>query len=231
MNKFTALDRKHQRDLKSQEMYVGELPVEELMMWPKSRINPFNTLDAMKLLMSQSAKHDSFRMGRWLNMREFPDFTGEYDAGWINHQMREFQKNKKNLEAIKEKKRQEKLEIDNYYKRETDGIEQEQELIKQDMARYLNQYGMISVSTSMGNVHITTMGDKLNWKDLNASEKRAVATQLPDDLVNRTPKASAVMKAVAIQPDGTVVLKETGEILKGITGQQGGTKTVVFRKG
>nr|DAX90335.1 MAG TPA: hypothetical protein [Caudoviricetes sp.] len=164
-------------------------------------------------------------------MREFPDFTGEYDAGWINHQMREFQKNKKNLEAIKEKKRQEKLEIDNYYKRETDGIEQEQELIKQDMARYLNQYGMISVSTSMGNVHITTMGDKLNWKDLNASEKRAVATQLPDDLVNRTPKASAVMKAVAIQPDGTVVLKETGEILKGITGQQGGTKTVVFRKG
>nr|DAX90336.1 MAG TPA: hypothetical protein [Caudoviricetes sp.] len=52
MNKFTALDRKHQRDLKSQEMYVGELPVEELMMWPKSRINPFNTLDAMKLLMS-----------------------------------------------------------------------------------------------------------------------------------------------------------------------------------
>lgn len=159
------------------------------------------------------------------------DFTGEYDAGWINHQMREFQKNKENLEAIKEKKRQEKEEIDNFYRHETDQLEQEQDLIKQDMARYLNQYGMTSVTTSMGNAHLTTQGDKLNWQDLSAQDKRDVAKQLPDDLVNRTPKQGAVMKAVVIQPNGTVVMKDTGEIIKGLTGTQGGTKTIVFKKG
>lgn len=159
------------------------------------------------------------------------DFTGEYDAGWINHQMREFQKNKKNLEAIKEKKRQEKEEIDNFYRHETDQLEQEQDLIKQDMARYLNQYGMTSVTTSMGNAHVTTQGDKLNWEDLNSSERRAVGSQLPDELVTREPKKGDVMKAVVIQHDGTVVLKETGEIITGLTGKQGGAKTIVFKKG
>ena len=159
------------------------------------------------------------------------DFTGEYDAGWINHQMREFQKNKKNLEAIKEKKRQEKEEIDNFYRHETDQLEQEQDLIKQDMARYLNQYGMTSVTTSMGNAHLTTQGDKLNWQDLSAQDKRDVAQQLHDDLVNRMPKQGAVMKAVVIQSNGTVVMKDTGEIIKGLTGTQGGTKTIVFKKG
>lgn len=159
------------------------------------------------------------------------DFTGEYDAGWVNHQMREYQKNKANLEALKEKKRQEKDEIDNFYRHETDQLEQEQDLIRQDMARYLNQYGMTSVTTSMGNAHLTTQGDKLNWEDLNASERRAVGSQLPDELVTREPKKGDVMKAVVIQHDGTVVLKETGEIITGLTGKQGGAKTIVFKKG
>ena len=159
------------------------------------------------------------------------DFTGEYDAGWVNHQMREYRKNKANLEAIQEKKRQEKAEIDNYYQHQAREIQEEQELIKQGMARYLNQFGMTSVSTSMGNAHLVRQGDKLNWNDLNASERRAVGNQLPDNLVTREPKKGDVMNAVAIQQDGTVVLKETGEILKGITGKLGGTKTVVFKKG
>lgn len=159
------------------------------------------------------------------------DFTGEYDAGWVNHQMREYQKNRANLEAIKSKKRQEKAEIDNYYQHQAQEIQQKQELIKQDMARYLNQYGMTSVTTSMGNAHVTTQGDKLNWEDLNASERRAVGSQLPDELVTREPKKGDVMKAVVIQHDGTVVLKETGEIITGLTGKQGGIKTIVFKKG
>lgn len=159
------------------------------------------------------------------------DFTGEYDAGWINHQMRQYQKNRTNLQAIKEKKRQEKAEIDAYYRNKTEQLKNQQEIIREDMARYLMQYGMTSVTTSMGNAHVTTQGDKLNWEDLNASERRAVGSQLPDELVTREPKKGDVMKAVVIQHDGTVVLKETGEIITGLTGKQGGTKTIVFEKG
>lgn len=159
------------------------------------------------------------------------DFTGEYDAGWVNHQYRQYVKLSKNLKAIDEKKRQEKAEIDAYYAHEQKLAEEQKEQISEDMARYLDQYGMTSVSTSQCNIHIRRKGDKLLWKDLNAAETREVGNQLPDNLVNRVPKKGDLLKAVVIQNDGTVVLKETGEILKGLQGQLGGQKTVVFKKG
>lgn len=55
---LTALDRKHQRDLKSQEMYIGELPVEELMTWPKCRINPIDTWNELKWVMATDKVKD-----------------------------------------------------------------------------------------------------------------------------------------------------------------------------
>lgn len=55
--KLTPLDRKHQRELISQEIYIRELPIEELMTWPKGRINPFDQLaDAKWIMASDEAK-------------------------------------------------------------------------------------------------------------------------------------------------------------------------------
>ena len=47
---LTPLDEKHLRDIKSQEIYIGQLPVEELMTWPSIRLNPFDHLDDLKYL-------------------------------------------------------------------------------------------------------------------------------------------------------------------------------------
>ncbi|KRM77438.1 hypothetical protein FC35_GL000604 [Limosilactobacillus coleohominis DSM 14060] len=58
MNNLTALDRKHQRDLKSQETYIGELSVEELLAWPSHRINPLDTWNEMKCAMSTDEVKD-----------------------------------------------------------------------------------------------------------------------------------------------------------------------------
>lgn len=51
------LTQKHLRDIKSQEEYINHIPIEELMTWPKFRLNVFDQLDDLKYIAtSEQAK-------------------------------------------------------------------------------------------------------------------------------------------------------------------------------
>lgn len=159
------------------------------------------------------------------------DINDQYDAGWVNHQLREYYANLEKLDQLKEQKKKELAELNAYYFNHTNQMAQENELIKEDLRNYLDQFGMTGVTTSMGNVHFMTKGDKINWQDLKAKELREVGKHLPDEYVNRVPNKSAIKKNTIIDLHGNVVFKDTGEIIPGITGEKGGTKTVAIRKG
>lgn len=51
MNESKTLTTYFLNKYQSQKHYINHLPVEELMTWPKHRINPFDTLDNYKSMM------------------------------------------------------------------------------------------------------------------------------------------------------------------------------------
>lgn len=154
-----------------------------------------------------------------------------FDPGWFDHQLREYQKNNRKLDQLEKKKKQELDYVKTFYAKQEEKINAEQELIKSDLGDYLHKYSMTSQTTAFGNVHLQTAGNKFYWKDLTAKQKRAIADRLPDEYVNREPKEGLINKNATITDSGQVVLNDTGEIIEGLTGKQGGYKTISIRKG
>lgn len=155
----------------------------------------------------------------------------EFDPAWFDHQLRQYQANRRQLESLNKDRKAELDYVNNYYAALTKKIYQEQDIIKSDLGDYLKRCGKTSETTAFGNVHLQTAGNKFYWKDLTTKQKRAIADRLPDEYVNREPKEGLINKNATITDSGQVVLNDTGEIIEGLTGKQGGYKTISIRKG
>lgn len=153
----------------------------------------------------------------------------EFDIGWFDTQLREYQKNKDFIEKTKKNKRDEIEYVTNFWNAKLMRLQQDQEIIKADLANYLDQFGATSQTTAFGNVHLAKTQSKIDWG--TAKSQRELAESIPDEFTRKSLNKSALKDALAVSSDGKVYWKDTGELVKGLTGEQGGEKTIVIRKG
>lgn len=153
----------------------------------------------------------------------------DFDIGWFDNQLREYQKNASLLDNLKKQKSDELEYVKNYWTSKMERTEQEQSVIKADLANYLDQFGATSQTTAFGNVHLAKTQSKIDWG--TAKSQRDLAETMPEQFTRKSLNKTALKEALGVNSDGKVFWKDTGEVVKGLTGEQGGEKTIVIRKG
>lgn len=153
----------------------------------------------------------------------------EFDVGWFDTQLREYQKNKDFIEKTKKNKRDEIEYVNNFWNAKLMRLQKDQDIIKADLANYLDQFGATSQTTAFGNVHLAKTQSKIDWG--TAKSQRDLAETMPEQFTRKSLNKTALKEALGVNSDGKVFWKDTGEVVKGLTGEQGGEKTIVIRKG
>lgn len=152
----------------------------------------------------------------------------EFDIGWFDTQLRQYQKNNDIIAKLKKDKSDEQEYVKNYWNAKIERAESDQNIIKADLANYMSQFGVTSQTTAFGNVHASKTQSKIDWG--STKDQRALAKKIPDEFIRRDLDKPALKKALAVTKDGKVFWKDTGEVVKGLTGTQG-EQTIVVRKG
>lgn len=153
----------------------------------------------------------------------------KFDIGWFDTQLRQYQKNNDMIAKFKKDKSDEQEYVKNYWNAKIERAENDQNIIKADLANYMSQFGATSQTTAFGNVHLSKTQSKIDWG--STKDQRVLAQSMPDEYIRRDLDKSALKKALAVTTSGKVVWKDTGEIVKGLSGTYGGEKTIVIRKG
>lgn len=152
---------------------------------------------------------------------EFPEFAGDR-AGGINQRLREYADAVKAMKQAEASEKSELKAIKEHYDYYINKAKKKQETLKAELQQFIHaDDGETSLSTTLGNIHLTKNNDSWNWpKD---SQVKKLVNDLPKEFIKYTPALdkTAIKKATTITDDGKVVVTDTGQILKGISGEQG----------
>jgi len=147
------------------------------------------------------------------NQVEFPKFAGNRAAA-VNQRLRDYAAAKKAKESAEETKKAEITAVNEHYNHYINKAEEEMKRLKAELIGFINvDEGETSLSTSLGNIHLTKVKDKWNWP--TASQFKKIAKDVPDEFVKQEPvlNKSAVKKLATVTDDGKVIVAETGQLL------------------
>lgn len=144
---------------------------------------------------------------------EFPEFAGDRAAA-INQRLVDYAKAEKAKEQAEESKKAEIKAINEHYNFYINKAEEEQARLKAELQGFINvDEGETSLSTSLGNIHLTKNTDHWNWPSVSQGKK--IAKKLPDELIKKTPDIdkTAIKKLTTVTNTGKVIVTETGQLL------------------
>lgn len=159
-------------------------------------------------------------------MDDQPTFAGD-EAPILNQKLDDYRQLQKQIDKVKQSM---KAEHD-YYQGYIDKYTEKQDEIKAEMQHLIESVpGRTSMASSQGNIHLMTKKDKWDWptrksdliKVLKSLPKEFTSTEIVID-------KKAIKAGTQITPNGDVVDMTTGEVLRGIKGQAGGSKSVSIR--
>ncbi|NMV51982.1 hypothetical protein FOL86_02350 [Lactobacillus reuteri] len=162
------------------------------------------------------------------NQVEFPEFAGKRAAA-INQRLVDYAKAKKAEEKAKESKKAEIKAINEHYNFYINKAKEEQARLKAELQGFIDtDKGETSLSTSLGNIHLTKNTDHWNWPTVAQGKK--IAKDLPDELIKKVPDIdkTAIKKLTTVTADGKVIVTETGQLLDwlNVTPGKGNSLTV-----
>lgn len=166
------------------------------------------------------------------NQVEFPEFAGERAAA-INQRLEDYAKAKRAEEQAEASKKAEIKRIKSTYDYYIDKAKNEQARLKAELQEFINvDEGETSLTTSLGNIHLTKNTDCWNWPTV--SEGKKIAKDLPDELIKKVPDLdkTAIKKLTTVTDDGKVIVTETGQLLDwlDVTPGRGESLTVTLGK-
>lgn len=144
---------------------------------------------------------------------DFPEFAGDRAAA-INQRLEDYAKAKKAEKRAKESKAAEIKSINDYYDYYINKAKEEQARLKAELQGFINvDEGETSLSTSLGNIHLTKNKDHWNWP--SPSQRKKIAKDLPGKLVKKVPDIdeTAIKKFTTVTDDGKVIVTDTGQLL------------------
>ena len=147
------------------------------------------------------------------NQVEFPEFEGKRAAA-INQRLEDYAKAKRAEEQAEASKKAEIKRIKSMYDYYIDRAKNEQARLKVELQEFINvDEGETSLTTSLGNIHLTKNTDRWNWPTV--SQGKEIAKDLPDELIKKVPDLdkTAIKKLTTVTDDGKVIVTETGQLL------------------
>lgn len=144
---------------------------------------------------------------------KFPEFAGDRAAA-INQRLVDYAKAEKAKEQAEKSKKTEIKAINEHYNFFINKAEEEKARLKAELQGFIKaDEGEISLSTSLGNIHLTKNTDHWNWPSISQGKK--IAKKLPEELIKKTPDIdkTAIKKLTTVTNDGKVIVTETGQLL------------------
>lgn len=155
---------------------------------------------------------------------------GPDDVEAINQRLRQYKENKELITEAEKAKKKEIEEVNNFYDYKINKAEKDNELLMAELLNFIDlEHGQTSVTTSMGNVQARTTKNKYNWG--SKSDQEEAIKQLPAAMTKQVLilDKQMIKNNTLITDDGKVVIADTGEVIKGLSGIKGGKKQCVIR--